>query len=390
MDFSRELEALGQAGLLRELRERPAAGARWALPGGDVVLNFSCNDYLGLAGDPRLCDAACEAVRRWGCGATASRLMTGHLSPHAELETNLARWLGTEAALVFGSGYLANLGLVSCLADAGATLFLDRLDHASLIDGARLAGARIHRYAHNDPDALDALLARHADGDGPRVVLTESVFSMDGDIAPLAELARVCARHGAWLVVDEAHALGVFGPHGAGCWPDVAAEAASLGVPLARVGTLSKSLGSYGGFVAGTASLVRLLVNRARGFIYSTGLAPACLGAASAALAIMQGDPTLGPTLLRRAELFRNELHARGLDTTPSTSHIVPVAIGDNRRALAVSRALEARGVLCTAVRPPTVPPGTARLRFSVSLGHAPDDLQRAAAAVADVLRAEG
>jgi 8-amino-7-oxononanoate synthase len=281
---------------------------------------------------------------------------------------------------------LANLGLVSCLAGAGAAIFMDRLDHASLIDGARLAGARIHRYAHGDPAALDTSLATHGRAAPRRVVLTESVFSMDGDIVPLAELARVCARHGAWLVVDEAHAVGVFGPQGSGCWPEAAAAVADLGVPLARVGTLSKALGSYGGFVAGTSSLVQLLVNRARGFIYSTGLAPACLGAATAALDIVEGEPDLGPTLLARAAAFRAALESRGLRTAPSASHIVPVAIGDNVRALSISRALEARGILCTAVRPPTVPVGTARLRFSISLGHTGNDVLRAAATVADVL----
>lgn len=387
MDFTTALDTLSEKGLYRELRERPGTGARLTAPDGRAVRNFSSNDYLDLAKDSRIQDAACDAVRRWGCGATASRLMTGHLPPHAALEAELARWLGSQAALVFGSGYLANLGLVSCLADAGAMLFMDRLNHASLIDGAKLAGARIHRYSHGDPTALESLLSAHGRDAAHRVVLTESVFSMDGDIAPLGAIAQVCARHRAWLVVDEAHALGVFGPNGAGCWTEVAAEAKSLGVPMARVGTLSKALGSYGGFVAGSESLVRLLVNRARGFIYSTGLAPACLGAALGALDVLARNPGLGRELQDRAAVFRTALESHGLATAPSVSHIVPVAVGDNNRALAVSRALESHGILCTAVRPPTVPPGTARLRFSVTLGHTERELRETAATVAQVLK---
>lgn len=386
MKLSKELDALSQKGLYRELREHAGTGAHLMSPEGRSLLNYSSNDYLALAGDPRLKQAACEAVERWGCGATASRLMSGHLSLHARMEDRLARWMGAESALVFGSGYLANLGLVSCLAESGAALFMDRLDHASLIDGAALAGARIRRYAHGDPESLDALLAAHGERASRRVVLSESVFSMDGDIAPLAALARVCGRHGAWLVVDEAHALGVFGPEGAGCWPDVADSVASLGVPLVRVGTLSKALGSYGGFVAGPAPLRELLINRARGFIYSTGLAPACLAAGLAALDVLRDCPGMGAELRSRAAEFRGALQGFGLRTDPSASPIVPVGIGDNERALAVSRALEQRGILCTAIRPPTVPPGTARLRFSVTLGHTPQELRQTAAAIAAVL----
>lgn len=386
LDFADELAALRAQGLFRELRSRPSTGARWPAADGGNRLNFSSNDYLGLANDPRLCDAACDAVRRWGCGATASRLMAGHLELHAELEAHLATWLGAESALVFGSGYLANLGLVSCLAQSGAALFMDRLNHASLIDGARLANVRIHRYAHADPDALDALLRTRERDAHRRIVLTESVFSMDGDAAPLRDLARVCIRHGAGLVVDEAHALGVFGPHGAGCWSALAASGQAEDVPLIRVGTFSKALGSYGGFVAGPAALIQLLVNRARGFIYSTALPPAALGAAVEALAILGREPDLGARLRERAAGFRAALRQQGLSLPDAQSPIVPVLLGENARALAVSQALDARGVVCTAIRPPTVPPGTARLRFSVTLGHTPAELRQAAATVARVL----
>ncbi len=387
--FDAELDALQARGLDRRLRVRPAAGPAWHDEAGRRWLNFSSNDYLNLATDPRLRDGAVAAVRRWGCGAGASRLTTGHLPPHEALEEQLAGWMGAESALLFGSGFLANLGLVSCLAEAGTGLFMDRLNHASLIDGARLAGARIRRYPHGDADALDALLSRHGGETPRRAVLTESVFSMDGDLAPLEQLAQVCLRHDAWLVVDEAHALGIFGPAGAGCWPGRAPEARhGQAPPLIRVGTLSKALGAYGGFVAGPRSLTRWLVNRARGFIFSTGLPPACLGAAMAALDVLESEPALGPTLLDRAERFRVALRRHGLETGASASPIVPIALGDNRRALRASRALEDAGVVCSAIRPPTVPPGTARLRLSLSLGHSAADLDAAAERIATALAA--
>ncbi len=386
LSFDAELADLAAHGLERTLCVRPALGPTWHDATGRRWLNFSSNDYLNLATDPRLADGAIDAIRRWGCGAGASRLMTGHLPPHQALEDRIARWMSAESALLFGSGFLANLGLVSCLSEAGCGLFMDRLNHASLIDGARLAQARIRRFAHGDVDALDALLTRHGAETPRRAVFTESVFSMDGDLAPLAQIARVCERHDAWLIVDEAHALGLFGPAGAGCWLDLPPEARRDGsLPVIRVGTLSKALGSYGGFVAGPCSLTRWLVNRARGFIFSTGLPPACLGAASAALDVLESEPTLGPTLLARAARFRQTLRTRGLDPGPSASPIVPIVVGDNHRAVCLSRALEEAGIVCSAIRPPTVPPGTARLRLTVTLGHADADLDVTALQIAEL-----
>jgi len=384
MDFTSELLELEAQGLRRVLRPVSLSGR---VPASSRDLNFSTNDYLALSRDPRVSEASCDAVRRWGCGSGASRLMAGHLPPHAELEHRLAEWLGSERALVFGSGYLANLGLVSVLAQSDAVLFMDRLNHASLLDGARQVRARWYRYAHADPASLDALLARHGNEGSRRVVLTESLFSMDGDVAPLAELARVCCRHHAWLVVDEAHALGVFGPNGRGCWPDAATVLETVGPPLARVGTLSKSFGCYGGFVAGSSSLVEWLINRSRSFIYSTGLPPACAGAALKVLEILEQEPRLGLMLRDRANEFRGLLRERDIAVMPSDGPIVPVLLGENREALRVSGLLEERGIRCTAVRPPTVPAGTARLRFSVTLAHSSEALHQTAIALRDILR---
>ena len=300
------------------------------------------------------------------------------LALHGELEAELASWSGREAALVFGSGFLTNLGVIAALASPGTVIFEDRLNHASLIDGARLSGARLVRYRHNDVGHLESLLLRH-EGAARRLVVSDSLFSMDGDVAPVEALGRACRSAGAWLIVDEAHAMGVFGEHGAGCCAGLPADAQ----PFAITGTFSKSLGGYGGFVAGDAVLMTLLINRARSFIYSTGLPPASVAGALAAIRLIRREGERGEALLRRAEYFRSELGRHGFDTSPSCSQIVPVMLGENRRALAASEALLEEGVLCTAIRPPTVPRGTARLRFSVTLGHDEALLRGAAERVA-------
>jgi 8-amino-7-oxononanoate synthase len=362
MTFHDELDALDRKGLLRSLRRRPT--------GTDRLLNFASNDYLALSGDARLKAGAVRAIEQYGCGATASRLMSGHLELHEHVERRLARLVRRPAALVFGSGFLTNIGVLGALARRGDVVLHDRLNHASLIDGTRLHGAALRRYRHCDPEHLDALLGKES-ASGRRIVVTESVFSMDGDRAPLAELSEVARRRGCLFVVDEAHAIGVFGG-GLAC--DVDADVI--------VGTLGKALGGYGGFAAGSPDMRQLLVNRARSFIYSTALPPACLGSADAALDVLEESPQMGAELLRRAENLRGMLTSHRLALGASTTQIVPLIVGGNEATLALAESAREAGVLTVAVRPPTVPPGTARLRLSVTLAHTYADLARAAEAL--------
>ena len=379
-----QLAGLERAGLLRELQPRPACGGKYH-DNGREVLSFSSNDYLDLSGDPRLKAAAREAVEQWGCGATASRLMAGNLELHEALEKDLARLAGGEAALLFGSGFLTNLGVITALAGRGDEIFSDRLNHASLIDGARLSRATLHRYRHRDLEHLENLLRRKMPP-SRRLIISDSVFSMDGDQAPVAELAGLARRYGAALVVDEAHAFGVMGEQGGGLCRPLQGELR----PDVVVGTMSKALGGYGGFAICSGDLRRLLINRARSFIYTTGLPPACLGSARAAVGILGSEPDLGRRLLARVRYFRELLLAEGLTVPGLASQILPVELGDNRLALRVARQLGREGLVITAVRPPTVPPGTARLRLSVTLAHTTDDLCAAAVRIGRVVREAG
>jgi len=362
-----ELETLRQAQRFRRAVATP--------PG---LLNFSSNDYLDLARHPDVVAAAERALRTAGAGATASRLVSGTLPLHEELEARLARLKGYPAALLFGSGYLANLGILGALLGRGDAVFADRLAHASLMDAAVLCRAELHRFRHNDPQHLDELLQKNA-GTGRKLVVTESVFSMDGDVAPLPELAAVAQRHGALLLVDEAHATGVFGPGGSGLVREHKLEA----VVNLSMGTLSKALGGYGGFVACSTAMRALLVNRARAFIYTTAPPPAAAGAALGALDLLDQNPGWGAELLRRAGAFRDQLRAAGLDVMRSACQIIPIQVGANARALAAAGQLRAAGLLAIAIRPPTVPEGTARLRLSVTRAHSESDLARAA----DIIR---
>ena len=373
-----ELEALAGKGLLRRLRALPECGARIRLADGRVVLNFSSNDYLGLADDPRVKAGAIEAVERLGCSARASRLMAGDLELCEQLEADLASLVGTETALVFGSGFLTNLGVMTAVAGRGDEIFADRLNHASLTDGMQLSGARWHRYRHKDVGHLASLLARS--NGSRRVVVTDSIFSMDGDLAPLDEVAAVAERHGATLVVDEAHAIGVMGESGGG----VCRQAGCTIRPDAVVGTLSKALGGYGGFVGCSATMRQVLVNRARSFIYSTGLPPACIGAARAALAILASEPGMGERLMAKVNLLAGLLAEAGLAEAQPQSQILSIRVGGNDEAVRLSQLLWDRGVLAMAVRPPTVPAGTARLRLSVTLAHTDDALRIAARTIID------
>ncbi len=382
-----QLRQLQADGLERTLQVLPRAGGKFVAEGREF-LNFSCNDYLNLSRDPRVARRAGETMARHGAGAGASRLVTGTLNCHDELEHGLASFLAYPAALVFGSGCLANLGLLSTLVGRNDVVFADRLVHATILDGIVLSRAKLIRFSHNDSDQLDSLMTRAAASRRPDVrflIVTESVFSMDGDRAPLQDLCNVAERHQAMFVVDEAHALGVFGPDGAG----VVSEQGLTRRVNACTATLSKAFGSYGGFVACSSEVRAFLINRSRPFIYSTGLPPASVGAALAALDVIRAGPHLGPTLLARAARFRGQLRELGLNVMDSESQIIPLLIGDNAKALSLSARLKARGILATAIREPTVPRGTARIRLSVTLAHTEDDLRQAATAIAEAARQE-
>jgi len=372
-EIEAELEQVRGAGRWRQLRARPGDEA--------ALLNLGSNDYLALSTHPAVCAAGQAAAAAFGAGAGGSRLVSGHLKAHAALEAALAGMVGHAAALVFPSGYQANVATLSTLAGRGDVIFSDQLNHASLIDGARLSRAEVVVYPHGDVGALEELLA--ATGAARRrLIVTDSVFSMDGDIAPVAALAALAEAHDAWLVVDEAHALGVFGAGGGGV-------CAALGVRADVVlGTLSKALGSQGGFAAGAQPVIELLINRARPFIFSTGLSPMCVGAARAAVDLVAGNPGWGAGLLASTRAFVAALREAGLETATETQ-IVPVLIGEDRAAVAVGEALRARGVLAPAIRPPTVPAGTARLRLSVTRAQGAAELAAVAGLIAEMVHAE-
>jgi len=372
--LSQELAALETQALRRRLQvlEEVLPGGRVRLE-GRVLLNLSSNDYLGLAQDPRLINAAQAAAARWGTGAGASRLVVGHLALHEAVEAHLAAFKGTQAAVIFSTGYMANLGVISALVAPGDTVFCDRLNHASIYDGIKLSGATLHRFPHRDLNWLEELLRKYQDA-RRRLIITDSVFSVDGDLAPLAELVALKERYGAALMIDEAHATGVLGARGAGL-----AEALGLTDRVEiHMGTFSKALGSLGGYVAGDRRLIDYLHNRARSFIYSTALAPPVLGAIEAALEIVAREPQRRAYLLEESEKFRRGLMSAGLDTLGSETQIVPVLVGDNGRTLEFAALLRQQGLMAVGLRPPTVPPGRARVRFSLSAAHAREDLRRA------------
>ncbi len=368
-----EIAQLRASSLERRLSVYSEAGGKIKID-GRTFLNFSSNDYLGLARHPEVISESRKYLESYGCGATGSRLITGTLDPHHELEKAIAAHKGYPEALVFGSGFLTNAGVIPALAGRGDHVFSDRLVHASIIDGIRLSRASVKCFHHNDAGHLRALLERCPTG-GRKLVVTESVFSMDGDIAPLSEIASAAAEFGAMVMVDEAHATGVFGPHGSGLIRENGLED-KINVSM---GTFSKALGGYGGFVAGSSALRELLVNRARAFIFTTGLPPAVVGGALGALQVMKNEGNSGAELLRRSSVFRRRLQKAGINTLNSQSQIVPLLIGENEKALAVASRLKSRGILAVAVRPPTVPEGTARLRLSVTLDHSDHDLEWAA-----------
>ncbi len=372
-----ELQRISALGLRRELEPIESPQGAEVRIRGRTYVNFSSNDYLGLANHPAVRAACSAAAQRHGVGSGASRLLVGDSETHHELEQDIARWLGSERALLFGSGYAANLGIATALAGPGDVIFSDQLNHASLIDGCRISRAKTVVYPHADVDGLRRLLRAHP---GRRqLVLTESVFSMDGDRAPLPELAEICEELGAALVVDEAHALGVLGPRGAGLCADAGVE----GAAAVRMGTLGKALGTFGAFAVASSPVADLLLNRARTLIYSTSLPPALCAAARVAIALAAAAD-LQRQLWRNARQFSEGLRCLGVSSEASSS-IFPVVFGAPERALEASARLRSRGLLVKAIRPPTVPPGTSRLRFSICASHTDEHIDRALDALASL-----
>ncbi len=368
-----KLAALESAALRRRLAETARAPAHQVTRNGQALISFSCNDYLGLSTHPAVVEAAIAALHTYGLGSGGSRLITGNHPLYAGLEARLARLKDTESAIVFGSGYLANVGIVPALAGVGDLVILDSLSHACLLAGAKLSGAEAVRFAHNDMEELEDILDRRRAGFGHCLILTEGVFSMDGDLAPLPELAALAERYDCWLMTDDAHALGVVGR---GRGSSFAFGPKKLNVPL-QMGTLSKSVGAYGGYLCADRAVIELLHNRARSFVYETGLPPAVVAGASAALDFIAENPSWIERAIGNAQRF-----ARALDLPKAQSSIVPLILGDEALALKAMALLAEKGFLVVAVRPPTVPPGTARLRFAFSAAHEPGDIDALAEAV--------
>jgi 8-amino-7-oxononanoate synthase len=374
---SEELRRIEDASLLRTVRALDSAQEPEVTLDGRRVLLLASNNYLGLAADPRVVEAAAEAARRWGAGAGSARLISGGVRLHEELEERLAAFKGTESALLFSSGYLANIGTISALVGRGDSILSDALNHASIIDGARLSGASISVYPHRDTAALSEMLRGSAAD--RRLVISDAVFSMDGDLAPLNELVDVCEQHGAILMVDEAHATGVVGPGGRGA---IAAAGLTGRVPVV-MGTLSKALGAAGGFIAGSSDLIALLRNRARSFIFDTAPPAPVTAAALASLDVVEREPWRGERARALASRLAAGLRDAGFPTTEPVAAIVPVHAGEPDVALAMSRALLDQGVLVPAVRPPSVAPGTSRLRATVMATHTEEQVDRAVRAFA-------
>lgn len=374
-----EVAAAGRSRGRREVEARSGGGVRVRVAGDDM-LAFCSNDYLGLADHPQVVEACVAAARQWGVGSGASHLVSGHCREHHALEEELAAFVGRPRALLFSTGYMANLAVVTTLLGRGDRVFEDRLNHASLLDAGLASGARFARYPHADVATLAARLAPTRGGH--TLVVTDGVFSMDGDLAPLAGLAATCRAHDAWLFVDDAHGFGVLGPTGRG-----SVEAAGLTADDAPIlmATLGKAAGTFGAFVAGSTDLVELLLQRARTYIYTTALPPAVAAATRAALRVMQDESWRRTRVLEHVAYFRREFAGLGLALPESSTPIQPVVLGSEAAAVAASEALRARGLWVPAIRPPTVPAGSSRLRVTLSAAHSRDDIDRLLEALASL-----
>jgi 8-amino-7-oxononanoate synthase len=366
----------------RQLRVIDSLQPGYALLGEERYLNLSANDYLGLCGDPATREEARLLTEILPLGAGASRLITGTLAIHAELERVLAEWKHTPAALVFPSGYQTNVGLISALAGKGDGIFCDRLNHASIIDGCLLSGAQLYRYQPRDPEDLETQLKTHACR--KRIIVTDGVFSMDGSLAPLPELNRLAKEYDALLIIDEAHATGVLGRDGAGTW-------SHFDLPweehVVLMGTLSKAVGVQGGFICGSQVLIDYLINFCRSFIYSTALSPLLAALAHYHIVRIRSEPERLKSLHKAIKTMRAALQKQNFTLTDDPTPIIPLILGDSETAVAMAAFLKEKKILALPIRPPTVPPGTSRLRISVSAVHTAVDLRRSAKLMADFMR---
>jgi 8-amino-7-oxononanoate synthase len=368
-----ELAAIAATGLTRRRRVLESPCGRIAAVDGRKMLNFASNDYLGLAGNAEIAQALADGARQWGAGSGASHLVSGHLAPHESLETAIAAFVGFPRALTFSTGYLANLAVTPTLAGRSATVFSDKLNHASLIDAMQLAkanGAEVQRYAHCDMAALEKMLA--ASDAATKVIVSDAVFSMDGDLAPLPALFALAERHDAWLVIDDAHGFGVLGAHGKGSLAHFNLPAAPR---IVLMGTLGKAAGVGGAFVAGSDTAIEYLLQKGRSYIFTTAAPPALACALSKSLGIIEHGDAMRASLFARIGQLRDGLGGLPWKLLPSPTAIQPLIVGENEAALALANALWERGLWVPAIRPPTVPKGTARLRISVSAAHTEADI---------------
>ncbi len=367
------LQELEGKGLRRTLRRIDGAQGAHVLIDGRELINFCSNDYLGLAGDPRLKEAAIASITKDGLGAGASRLICGNMSAHEALEKRLAVFKGVESALVFSTGYMANVGIISSLFGRDDLILWDRLNHASIIDGIKLSGAEHKRYPHHDMEALEKLLKESASFK-KRCIITDTVFSMDGDIAPLKEIAALARQYGAMVMVDDAHGFGVLGKTGKG-----AAELCGVESAIdIQMGTLSKAAGSFGAYCCGSSQLIEFLINKSRSFMFTTGMPPSVAAASVAAIDIIEHEPRRRQQLWKNREYMVNGLKRLGFDTMNSTTPIIPILIGEPEKAVLFSQKLFEDGIFLSAIRPPTVPPNTSRLRLTVMATHTQSDLDAA------------
>lgn len=372
-ELAAQLLEIATTGLTRRRRVLESPCGRLATVDGKNVLNFAANDYLGLAGNVEIARALADGALQWGAGAGASHLVSGHLAPHEALETEIAAFTGFPRALTFSTGYLANLAVTPTLAGRGDAVFADKLNHASLIDAMQLAkanGADVQRYPHNDVAALEKMLA--ASSATRKVIVTDAVFSMDGDLAPLPLIFALAERYDAWLVIDDAHGFGVLGPHGQGSLGHFNLPASPR---ILLMGTLGKAAGVGGAFVAGSATAIEYLLQKSRAYIFTTAQPPAIACALSKSLALIKNGDTLRANLMARIGQLRDGLAGLQLKLLPSLTAIQPLIVGENDSAVALSKALWERGLWVPAIRPPTVPKGTARLRISMSAAHTEADV---------------
>jgi 8-amino-7-oxononanoate synthase len=379
--LARGLEALEEAGLRRRRRVLQSPQRAHVTVDGREYVAFCSNDYLGLAAHPDLVTAACEGAQRYGVGSGASHLILGHGEAHHELEGALADFVRMPAAVFFSSGYMANIGIVTALASRTVAVFADRLNHASLNDAVLLSRAQFRRYPHVDTQALEGMLAESSAG--TKLVVSDAVFSMDGDVAPVRALHALAERYDAWLVLDDAHGFGLLGECGRG----VLDHFGSSSPRIVYMATLGKSAGAYGAFVAGSRELIETLVQRARTYIYTTAPPPLIAHALRTSLQLIERDEWRRERVMEHVARLRAGLHACRWTLLPSDTPIQPLVVGASADALALSRDLEARGILVPAIRPPTVPQGTARLRISLSADHAPEDVDRLVNALSDIDR---